>query len=180
MPFIEFLQTNNVNSFIEIGTYRGGTMYVLSSICGGKKISVDFVNAANGYKENDKEVDLGDINVVKRNQSLSDIFTDIHFVCGDSHRFETHKKVADILKGDKVDLIFIDGDHSYYGVKRDSEMYSEFVRFGGFIAFHDIKRCEKHNELNCHVDEFWNELQGEKTEFCISDTKDMGIGVIKI
>ena len=35
-------------------------------------------------------------------------------------------------------LLFIDGDHSYEGVKKDFEMWSPFVVKGGLIAFHDV------------------------------------------
>lgn len=35
----------------------------------------------------------------------------------------------------KIDLLFIDADHSYEGVKRDFECWSPHVR--GFLAFHD-------------------------------------------
>jgi predicted O-methyltransferase YrrM len=48
------------------------------------------------------------------------------------------RKIEGILKGRKVDFLFIDADHSYEGVKKDFEMYSPLVRKGGIIAFHDI------------------------------------------
>ena len=34
-----------------------------------------------------------------------------------------------------LDLLFIDGDHSYEGVRQDYKMYSKLVRDGGLIAF---------------------------------------------
>lgn len=37
----------------------------------------------------------------------------------------------------KIDLLFIDGDHSYEGAKRDWEMFSPFVTPFGSIVFHD-------------------------------------------
>lgn len=47
-----------------------------------------------------------------------------------------------ILKdwGTKFDLIFIDGDHSYVGVKRDIALTRNLVPPGGLIAFHDYGR----------------------------------------
>lgn len=38
-----------------------------------------------------------------------------------------------------LDLIFIDGDHSFEGVKRDFEIYSEKLNKNGIIAFHDAR-----------------------------------------
>jgi predicted O-methyltransferase YrrM len=36
-----------------------------------------------------------------------------------------------------IDLLFIDGDHSYEGVKRDWELFSPFVQPFGLTIFHD-------------------------------------------
>ncbi len=36
-----------------------------------------------------------------------------------------------------IDMIFIDGDHSYEGVKRDWEYFSRFVQPFGIVVFHD-------------------------------------------
>jgi hypothetical protein len=41
--------------------------------------------------------------------------------------------------GDPVDLVFIDGDHSEAGCERDWELWREFVRPGGLVAFHDAR-----------------------------------------
>jgi predicted O-methyltransferase YrrM len=38
---------------------------------------------------------------------------------------------------EKISALFIDGDHSYLGVKRDIELYAPRVVPGGIIAFHD-------------------------------------------
>jgi len=37
-----------------------------------------------------------------------------------------------------VDLIFIDGDHSYDGCRGDIEAWTPFLRKGGIVAFHDF------------------------------------------
>ena len=36
-----------------------------------------------------------------------------------------------------IDLLFIDGDHSFEGCRRDIECWVPFVRSGGWILFHD-------------------------------------------
>lgn len=38
---------------------------------------------------------------------------------------------------ENIAALFVDGDHSYFGVKRDIELYAPRVVPGGFIAFHD-------------------------------------------
>lgn len=37
----------------------------------------------------------------------------------------------------KIDLLFIDGDHSYEGVKQDFELYSKLLSENGVIVLHD-------------------------------------------
>lgn len=37
------------------------------------------------------------------------------------------------------DMIFVDGEHAYEGVKEDYEKYYPLVKQGGVIAFHDTK-----------------------------------------
>ena len=45
---LDFLKSQNIKDFIEIGTNSGGTFYLLSSICSGLKISIDLPRAAFG------------------------------------------------------------------------------------------------------------------------------------
>lgn len=63
---------------------------------------------------------------------------DIQYVRGDSHDVATLDRLLNILDGRKIDFLFIDGDHTYDGVRRDWEMYSPIVRDGGMVAFHDV------------------------------------------
>ena len=38
-----------------------------------------------------------------------------------------------------IDLLFIDGDHTEEGVRRDWDLFSVHVRTGGHVAFHDAR-----------------------------------------
>jgi predicted O-methyltransferase YrrM len=37
----------------------------------------------------------------------------------------------------KIDMLFLDGDHSYEGVKADVDAWGKFLKTDGFIFFHD-------------------------------------------
>lgn len=64
-------------------------------------------------------------------------FTDFTAIAGDSRKPSTVEAVRDVLKGEPVDFLFIDGDHNYEVCKSDFELFSPLVRPGGVIGFHD-------------------------------------------
>jgi predicted O-methyltransferase YrrM len=87
--------------------------------------------------------------------------------------------VKKILNGNQLDFLFIDGDHSYEGVKKDFEMYSPLVRKGGIIAFHDIVGHSL--ETGCEVEKLWKEIKnGFNFKELIKDINQnwAGIGVL--
>lgn len=46
-------------------------------------------------------------------------------------------RFAEAFLDDTVDMVFIDADHSYKGVKKDFESWFKKVKVGGYFAFHD-------------------------------------------
>lgn len=64
----------------------------------------------------------------------------VHVIDGDSTHPLTVARLRRRLRGRQLDLLLIDGDHRWSGVRQDFINYREFVRDGGLIAFHDI--CE--------------------------------------
>ncbi|MBA7660163.1 hypothetical protein ES703_68162 [subsurface metagenome] len=100
-------------------------------------------------------------------------------VRADSHDEKTFSEVVEILKGNEIDFLFIDGDHSYEGVKKDFEMYSSLVTKNGIISFHDI--VPHPPETGCEVNKFWLEIKDSYEH--VEIVKDwaqgqMGIGVL--
>ena len=174
----EFVQNLDIKSFIEIGTDRGGTFLVWGKLCdpSGMKISVDWV-AGPWSSTNSKMHE--NFNVEKRNSAMRSTGDNVFIFNGDSHSEEMYNKVKNTLNGKKVDFMFIDGDHSYLGVKLDYYMYKQFVKPGGWIAFHDIKSTETHHINECWVDRFWEELDSDKVWFC-SNNDWGGIGFVKV
>ncbi len=104
----------------------------------------------------------------------------IHFIRKDSQNSSTVKKIKKILKNNKIDILFIDGDHTYRGVKNDFDNYISLVKENGIVAFHDI--VEHPSNTNCEVFNFWNDIKGnyEYLEI-ISKVNEQwaGIGLIK-
>ncbi|WP_372479535.1 class I SAM-dependent methyltransferase [Halomicrobium sp. HM KBTZ05] len=185
-------------SVLEIGTANGGTLYVWSRYLDSTQqlISLDLPDGqfGGGYGERKAEI--------FREFSPSKEF---HFVRDNSHRSGVYEQV-DNIADDGLDFLFLDGDHSYQGVKQDFEMYSQLVNDGGIVALHDIvnhpdreavieqrRRTvddieERHlswgvSHPDCNVDEFWAELsRNYDTEEIISHPKQTwgGIGIVRM
>ncbi|MDO8804340.1 MAG: class I SAM-dependent methyltransferase [Elusimicrobiota bacterium] len=107
---------------------------------------------------------------------------DLRLIDGDSRSPASAEIFSKALDGKKLDLLFIDGDHTFEGVRSDFEMYSGFVRPGGVIAFHDIQPGYE-LELGVAVSRFWKEypLPGKRAEF-IADSSQLsyGIGALRL
>jgi predicted O-methyltransferase YrrM len=172
--FIEFIRGLELKTVVEIGTARGGVFYVLCQLASAaaKLLSIDLPGGefGGGYMIEDQ----------KRFRSFAKGKQKLYFLRFDSHKLSTLNRVKQDLNGDKIDLLFIDGDHTYEGVKADFDMYSPLVRNGGLIAFHDI--CFHPAHPTCKVDQLWAELKSQYEHWEFIDPRDIswgGIGVIR-
>jgi cephalosporin hydroxylase len=117
---------------LEIGTAGGGTLFLFTRVADleAKLISIDLPGGPFGGGYPRWKVPLY--------KSFAKGGQRIYLLRGDSHDPRTLEEVERILGGERVDFLFIDGDHTYEGVKSDFEMYSPLVREGGIVALHDI------------------------------------------
>jgi predicted O-methyltransferase YrrM len=160
---------------LEIGTANGGTLYLWTKVSrpDATLISIDlpeepFGGGVPGWK-------------IPIYQSFGSAGQKIRLIRSNSHEKTTLREVEKILDKRKVDFLFIDGDHSYDGVKRDFRMYGKFVRKGGVIAFHDI--CPGPPEKVHGVPKLWNEIkQNFRHAEIVEDWNqgNWGIGVIYV
>ena len=170
-----------IDIVLEIGTAFGGNLYFLSRFAGlnADIISIDLPPQIDGLSRQMRKLrKLCLSNELRKNVRRSQ---NIHLLRCDSHAKATLDEVRDILEGRFVDLLFIDGDHTYIGAKQDYEVYSPLVQKGGLIIFHDIRRYVGKPEAE--VDKLWNELKKNNPKYYeIFDDADMdsdsGIGVI--
>jgi cephalosporin hydroxylase len=167
----EFIKKHNPKITVEIGSKFGGTFMIWNEVFDGIKISVDLVAGIHGGITRE-ETD-------KRNDLFNSKYNDCVFIEGNSHEQSTYDKLVEVLDGKEVDFMFIDGDHTYEGVKQDFKMYSPLVKKGGHVAFHDINDTEYHRGRNVFVEQLWTELEGDKIEFNVNEEWG-GIGVISV
>ena len=167
-----------IDIVLEIGTAFGGNLYFLSRFAGlnADIISIDLPPQIDRLSRHMRKLCLS--NELRKNVRRSQYF---HLLRCDSHAKATLDEVRNILQGRFVDLLFIDGDHTYLGAKQDYEMYSPLVQKGGLIIFHDIRKYVAKPEAE--VDKLWNELKKNNPKYYeIFDDADMdsgyGIGVI--
>ena len=134
--------------YLEIGAFRGGAMRVFGGAMapGATLIAVD--------KPIGHAVNAGILR-----QTIGDLVDkgfDAHVVFGNSRDEEIKKRVADVLDGRKVDVLFIDGDHSKKGVTADVANYVPFVRPGGLVIFHDVgPRLYEPKKAKKNIDAIW-------------------------
>jgi predicted O-methyltransferase YrrM len=177
--FIAMLRREPPTTIVEIGTAQGGTLYALCQLASDDAFIVSIDLPGGEFGGGYSEAAAGRFaSFVGKSQSL-------RCIRRDSHDEETVEMLRGALGGRTVDLLFIDGDHTYEGVKRDFELYSPLVGEGGLIAFHDIVLHP--NSPSCKVDEFWDELKSSHWHAELIDLSDDhynngmwgGIGVIR-
>jgi cephalosporin hydroxylase len=168
--FLAMLRGEAPRVILEIGTAHGGTLlfWAWASASDAQIITVDLPHGPFGGGHRRSQAWLYRRFAWGRQR--------IHFIRGDSHLQETVGKVKALLKGRQADFLFIDGDHSPEGVKRDYELYSPLVREGGIIAFHDIVPAPY--EAVGGVPGFWAQLRPTvKGEEIVEDWKQGGFGI---
>lgn len=160
----------NPQVVMEIGTAKGGALYLWLQAAHDHAtvISIDLPGGEFG----------GGYPSCRRPfyQSFKKPRQTLHLLQADSHHPSTLQKVKQQIKTQPLDFLFIDGDHTYEGVKQDFEMYSPLVRPGGLIAFHDI--LPRPDIPDIQVDRFWHEIKGSYStvEFIGSSGKGRPIG----
>ena len=109
---------------IEIGRYKGGSTLVIAAAMDGRgrlwSIDIRGAEPAHGlFRPVDAQI--GDL--------CQRLGLEVALIVGDS-------RTVKLETGD-VDLVFIDGDHSYAGARSDFERFGRRVRVGGAVLFDD-------------------------------------------
>jgi predicted O-methyltransferase YrrM len=158
---------SKATSILEIGSRFGEALEMMAKAMPvkGKVVSVDLPGVQPwGYT--DSEYALR-----QRMYALESDGYDAHLFLGNSTDPEVVKQVKSL---GEFDLVFIDGDHRYEGVKKDWENYGPL---GRVVVFHDIVEHPKDANNRTEVYRLWKEIEGNKSTF-IANESLMGLGVV--
>tara|TARA_E500000178_G_scaffold309075_1_gene323121 strand:+ start:628 stop:1386 length:759 start_codon:yes stop_codon:yes gene_type:complete len=143
--YLALLQKQKINSYLEIGCRWGGT-FILTN---------EYLKRFGDIKKS-LAIDIIDSPVQKyclRNKETEFWKTD-----SKSHSFKKY------MENNFFDLVLIDGDHSYEGVKNDYEYIKDRAKI---VVLHDIV-----NNAAEGVVKFWNELKKDKEKYDFFEFKD--------
>lgn len=166
---VDIYNKRRPEKILEIGSFYGGTLYYwtqsprqIQNVC-----TVDLLIGPGDTRYDEMMASRRKWPSWMKNVNQYD---DIQ---GDSHDPNTIERVRRIFPKSDVDFLFIDGDHSYEGVKRDFYDYSRFVKQGGLIVLHDVCGLED-------VHRFWEEIKpNHKTIELSEQMGSWGIGIIE-
>ena len=174
LGLVNLLRERELKRVCEIGTFKGGTLYIWCQLAAPDAhiISIDLPGGQFGGGYNERSLPFF--------QSFCRPSQKLDCLRGNSHAADIRAEFERTLAGGQLDFLFIDGDHSYAGVKQDFEFYSRFVKRGGIIGFHDIYHRAMQPDIEVH--RFWDELKATRRhlEFIetTGDRRKIGIGVV--
>jgi predicted O-methyltransferase YrrM len=126
-------------NYVEIGCYAGGSACLMLQRPNTNVISIDLGHPIPP-------------DIVKRNVYKFNKLNNPHtYLQGNSQTIEMVNQLTNII--DSIDILFIDGDHSYYGVINDFSLYHDLVKPGGYIVFDDYNDSQYSPEVNPAVND---------------------------
>lgn len=170
MDYINFLKDYRpFNRCLEIGAWAGGSFIGISQVSESNAEFIILDINHGPYCDTNSKIKA--LNIIKKDNQI------IHYIHESSQYNETVEKVKKILNKNEFDYIFIDGDHSYDGIKNDFENYFPLLKSNGIFTLHDTKTS--HVE-RIKVKDFWNEIKSNYIHYEFYDESDSwgGIGVV--
>ena len=162
---IHYLKPKNV---VELGVFWGGSFFVFCQAvkaCGSQTVC----HAVDTWEGDSQAGKLEEETFLAFQKHRETYFADISQV--KRMRFE---QALDSFPDASIDLLHIDGFHTYEAVKHDYDTWLPKVAKGGIILFHDVKVVNE--EQNFGVKRFWDELKKDKIHFEMNN--QFGLGVL--
>ena len=139
-------------NLVEIGRYKGGSTFLLAAASGPKSriLSIDV---------HSEEQSLRGHSGMKLDQDLrsalnaSGLSNNVEIVVADSHQYR--------VESESYDLVLVDGDHTYEGVRADYENWKRGVKRGGHLLFHDAGNAREYSTYHESVGQLMQSIEVE-------------------
>jgi len=151
--FLEHVRALAPRTILEIGSSCGGSLFAIAQVAApdATLVSIDLPERM------DTPAIIAAIpelfaSLVQPTQTL-------HAIRDRSTLHAVRSELVAKLGGRPLDLLVVDGDHSYGGVSSDLAMYAPLVRRGGLIALHDAVVVPDNSGRGYEAGLVWQELQ---------------------
>ncbi len=163
-------------SILCIGSRTGYIPAILSVACKDNFSGhVDFVDA--GFDRDDKKNNWSGIGFWKKIDAKKH-FSKLGLSSYISTYVMTTKEFATTYPKKRYQYIYVDGNHSYEGVKLDYSLFWPMLTNGGFMVFHDVHVKWTKNLGKFGVWKLWRELK-HTNKIIFPFPKESGLGIIQ-
>jgi predicted O-methyltransferase YrrM len=132
---------SQLKSAVEIGTFMGVTAAVIAKV-----LSPDgFLYCVDPYDQGESIMKIAHRHIERANVSSK-----VKWIRTFSQDAKPHLPKT-------VDFMFVDGDHSYEGLKRDWAIVQDLLGPGGIVCFHDTSIPKSSSHSYCGAEEYFNE-----------------------
>lgn len=155
---------------VELGTWRGTSMFSMLQGIKNKKLKTEFF--AIDTWEGDKHA--GHYEGEKYLQDINGILKKHYPDCRVNLIRKRFENALDDFRDHTVDILHIDGLHTYEAVKNDYYTWINKVKKNGIVLLHDIN--EKREDFGVY--KFWEDLLIDKSNYCFSYAHSHGLGIL--
>lgn len=163
----DLLNALKPQTVVELGTHYGCSFFAFLQSCKDFHLETEVI-AIDSWEGDPQAGFYGDEVWDTVNKTLNQYFL--------NQNFKLIRKYFDdavnCFEEESIDIIHIDGLHTYDAVKNDFEKWLPKLKKDGIILFHDVA-----SEKGYGTNEFWNELCDEY-DFYYTFTHSWGLGVL--
>lgn len=131
---------------VEVGSWKGNTTSILGKIAkewNGTVYAVDHWRGNNGTWNKDIATKYDVFKIFRNNMEILGLEDTVKPLVMES------SSGVGLFKENSLDIVFLDGNHTYQGIKEDISMWLPKVKNGGIICGHDAEK--KYTDFNADI-----------------------------